>query len=227
LAADPEQFLPEAHLSPLQVISRWEPYLALDPTFVLVRAKTILDPPDTVRLRLEGGILEAAGAASRRWINDAQWLARAIPGVMHFRAEQVVDPTLGELLALKEAVEQYTLNFVKDTTQLVPGQEEVLRSLTVAVQKLFKIARHAGYEARLQIIGHTDKAGPEGKSRQLSQERAERILAVLTSDGIAGTHVRAVGVGSGEPLHDVATEADRMMNRRVTLRVRLPEIPER
>jgi hypothetical protein len=140
LAADPQHFLQEAHLSPLQVVSRWGPYLALDPAFVLVRAKTILEPPDTIHLRLDGNVLEAMGAASRQWIRDAQWLARVIPGVMHFRAEQVFDPTLGELLALKEAVEQYTLNFVKDTTQLVPGQEEVLRSLSTAVQKLFKVA---------------------------------------------------------------------------------------
>jgi outer membrane protein OmpA-like peptidoglycan-associated protein len=225
LAADPQHFLQEVHLSPLQVVSRWEPYLALDPAFVLVRAKTILEPPDTIHLRLDGDVLEATGAASRQWIRDAQWLARVIPGVMHFRAEQVFDRTLGGLLALKEAVEQYTINFVKDTTQLVPGQEEVLGSLSMAVQKHFEVAQHAGYEARLQIIGHTDKTGSEGKNRQLSQERAERILAILTSDDIAGTRMRAVGVGSRDLLHDETTEADRMLNRRVTLRVMLPEIP--
>jgi outer membrane protein OmpA-like peptidoglycan-associated protein len=161
-----------------------------------------------------------------KWRREA--LRTGVPfaeGVMHFRAEQVFDLTLAELLALKEAVEQYTLNFVKDTTQLVPGQEEVLGSLSMAVQKLFKVAQHAGYEARLQSIGHTDKTGSEGKNRQLSQERAERILAVLTSDDIAGTRIRAVGVGSRDMLHDETTEADRMLNRRVPLRVMLPEIP--
>ena len=227
LAADPRQFLQDAHLSPIQVMSRWEPYLALDPTFVLVRAKTILEPPDTVDLRLAGSVLEATGAASRRWINDAQWLARVIPGVMHFRLEQVVDLTQRELLGLKEAVEQYSLNFVKDTTRLVPGQEELLSSLSVAVQQLFKVAQHAGYEVRLHIIGHADKTGSEGKNRQLSQERAERVLAVLSSDDIAGTHMRAVGVGSREPLQEETTEADRLTNRRVTLRVVLSEMPGR
>jgi outer membrane protein OmpA-like peptidoglycan-associated protein len=227
LAADPRQFLQDAHLSAIQVMSRWEPYLALDPTFVLVRAKTILEPPDTVDLRLAGSVLEAIGAASRRWINDAQWLARVIPGVMHFRLEQVVDLTHRELLGLKEAVEQYSLNFVKDTTRLVPGQEELPSRLSVAVQQLFKVAQHAGYEVRLQIIGHADKMGSEGKNRQLSQERAERVLALLSSDDIAGTHMRAVGVGSREPLQEETTEADRLTNRRVTLRVVLSELPGR
>jgi len=38
-----------------------------------------------------------------------------------------------------------------------------------------------------------------------------------------GTHVRALGVGSGEPLREETMEPDRAMNRRVTLRVVLPE----
>ena len=206
-------------------MSRWEPYIALDPTFVLVRARTILEPPDTVHLWLEGDVLEATGAAPRPWIHDAQRLARLIPGVMHFRAEQVVDLTLRELLALKEAVEQYTLHFVVDTTHLVPGQEEVLRRLRAAVQKLFKAAQHAGCAAHLHIVGHTDKTGSERRNRQLSQARAERILALLASDDIAGTPLRGVAVGSREPLGEETTEADRKMNRMVTLRVVLTELP--
>jgi outer membrane protein OmpA-like peptidoglycan-associated protein len=227
LAADPQQFLPQAQLSPLQVLSRWEPYLALNPTFVLIRAKTILEPPDTVHLRLAGAVLEATGAAPRHWIDDAQRLARVIPGVMHVRTEQVVDLTLRELLALKETVEQYSLYFVKDTIQLVSGQEEVLRSLSMAVQQLFNVAQQAGHGVRVQILGHTDKTGSEGRNQLLRQERAERILAILSAEDIVGTHVRAMGVGSREPLREETREPDRGMNRRVTLRVVLPEMPGR
>ena len=227
LAADPQQFLPQAQLSPLQVLSRWEPYLALNPTFVLVRAKTILEPPDTVHLRLAGDVLEATGAASRHWIDNAQRLARVIPGVMHVRTEQVVDLTLRELLALKETVEQYSLYFVKDTIQLVSGQEEVLHSLSMAVQRLFNVAQQAGHGVRVQILGHTDKTGSEGRNQLLRQERAERILAILSAEDIVGTHVRAMGVGSREPLREETREPDRGMNRRVTLRVVLPEMPGR
>jgi OmpA-OmpF porin, OOP family len=80
---------------------------------------------------------------------------------------------------------------------------------------------------RLHVIGHTDKTGSEGKNRQLSQERAERVRAILTSDGIAGTYFRAVGMGPREPLREETAETDRMMNRRVTLRVVLPAISGR
>jgi outer membrane protein OmpA-like peptidoglycan-associated protein len=225
LAADPGEFLQEAHLAPLQVISRWEPYLALAPALVLARATMILAPPDTVHLRLDGNVLEATGAASRPWLNNAQWLARVIPGVLHLRTEQVVDLTVGELLALKETVEHYTLTFVKDTTQLMPGQEGLLSGLSVAVQQLFNVAQQAGYEVHVRIVGHADATGSEGRNRHLSQERAERMFTLLTAAGIAGTQLRAVGVGSREPLREETTETDRQMNRRVTLRVMLAETP--
>jgi OOP family OmpA-OmpF porin len=103
----------------------------------------------------------------------------------------------------------------------------MLRHLIAAVQKLFQVAQHAGYEVRLHIIGHTDKTGPERRNRQLSQARAERILALLASDDIGGIPVRAVAVGSREPLGEETTEADRKMNRMVTFRVLLTELPGR
>jgi outer membrane protein OmpA-like peptidoglycan-associated protein len=227
LATDPRLLLSRAQLSPLHVASRWEPYVALDPAFVLVRARTALQPPDSVQLRLDDDVLEATGAAPRQWINDARLLARVIPGVMQVRLEQIVDLTSRELLALKETVEQSSLSFVKDTTQLVPGQEEAVGNLSLTLRQLFRAAQHAGYEVRLQIIGHSDGTGSEGRNRPLSQKRAERMLTLLTSDDISEAHVRAIGVGSREPLRDEMTQHDRTANRRVTFRVVLLEMPGR
>jgi OOP family OmpA-OmpF porin len=227
LAADPGQFLAQAQLSALQVLSQWEPYLALDSPLVLSRAKTILEPPDSVHLRLDGEVLVAMGAATRHWIDETKRLARVIPGVTHVSTEQVADLTLRELLALQEIVERYSLYFGKDTTQLLPGQEETVRSLSMAVQQLFKVAQHAGQVVRLHIVGHTDQTGSEGRNRLLSQGRAEHVLTLLAAQDIAGAQVKTVGVASREPLQERTTEADRAMNRRVTLRVVLPEMPGR
>jgi outer membrane protein OmpA-like peptidoglycan-associated protein len=69
--------------------------------------------------------------------------------------------------------------------------------------------------------------GSEGRNRPLSQRRAERELALLTSDDISEAHMRAMGAGSREVLREETTEHDRTMNRRVTLRVVLLEMPGR
>src|SRR5262249_13181772 len=85
LAAHPATILNErTPLDPKTVVSRWEPYLALSAPIVIVRAKSILAPPQGVELKLERGKLSAEGAASHQWIADAQRTARVIPGVVQF-----------------------------------------------------------------------------------------------------------------------------------------------
>jgi outer membrane protein OmpA-like peptidoglycan-associated protein len=100
-------------------------------------------------------------------------------------------------------------------------------NLSLALHQLFRVAQQAGYEVRLQIIGHTDGTGSEGRNRPLSQRRAERVLALLASDDISEAHMRAMGAGSRELRREETTEHDRTMNRRVTLRVVLLEMPGR
>jgi hypothetical protein len=81
LATEPHRLLQEAHLDSSKVISRWEPYHAIYPAFILNRANTLLAPPGTVQLSLANGVLQATGAAPHAWIVEAESLARLIPGV--------------------------------------------------------------------------------------------------------------------------------------------------
>src|SRR5206468_10190002 len=68
LAADPFALQQEAQLDPARVTSQWELFQALHPQFILARAKAVLEPPETVTLRIENGILFASGAAPHQWI---------------------------------------------------------------------------------------------------------------------------------------------------------------
>src|SRR5581483_2760482 len=96
LAADPAALLQEVGIDPAEVTSHWEPYQALQPQFILTRAKTILSPPDGISLSFEDGTLTATGSAPRQWAEDAQKLARAIPGVTNFFASTSQEANAGE-----------------------------------------------------------------------------------------------------------------------------------
>jgi outer membrane protein OmpA-like peptidoglycan-associated protein len=89
LAADPESLLEDARLDAEDVVARWEPYQALDETFVLKRAGRILQPPDTVQLHFESATLNASGKATAQWVNQSRLLARSIAGVAHYRTDSV------------------------------------------------------------------------------------------------------------------------------------------
>jgi OOP family OmpA-OmpF porin len=75
LAVDPSLLLGEAKIDPNQVVSDWQPYQSAVPQFVLARARSLLNPPVTVSLRFEDGILQADGSAPQNWITEGRRLA--------------------------------------------------------------------------------------------------------------------------------------------------------
>lgn len=70
---------------------------------------------------------------------------------------------------------------------------------------------------RLAVQGHTDNAGTPAHNQQLSEARAQSVVAVLTAANISPSRLQAAGFGQTQPLADNATEAGRAQNRRVEL----------
>lgn len=56
----------------------------------------------------------------------------------------------------------------------------------------------------IAITGHTDSSGPEAGNLALSQERAEAVEVALVARGIPSDGLRAVGLGSREPVEGLA-----------------------
>lgn len=70
----------------------------------------------------------------------------------------------------------------------------------------------------LVIEGHTDDAGEEEYNQELSERRAEAVVAYLIANGIGEGRLTAVGAGESEPVADNETESGRRQNRRVVIR---------
>lgn len=70
-----------------------------------------------------------------------------------------------------------------------------------------------------EVGGHSDGTGPAAGNLKLSQSRAEAVRAVLVAAGVPGDKVTAKGYGSTKPVADDATEAGRVLNRRVEITV--------
>ncbi|MBL8003118.1 MAG: protein translocase subunit SecD [Flavobacteriales bacterium] len=74
-------------------------------------------------------------------------------------------------------------------------------------------------DVRLKIGGYTDSTGNEKANQELSQKRAEAVVAGLTAKGVAAERLEAEGYGSQHPVASNATEEGRAKNRRMALRV--------
>lgn len=71
---------------------------------------------------------------------------------------------------------------------------------------------------KLLVVGHTDNAGSFEYNRDLSQHRAESVVAALVRDrGIDKARLRPLGVSFAAPVASNASEEGRAQNRRVEL----------
>lgn len=72
---------------------------------------------------------------------------------------------------------------------------------------------------RIRIEGHTDSDGSDEYNQELSQNRADSVMAFLVEAGIEDFRMEAVGYGEDRPIADNETEEGKEKNRRVEFNI--------
>lgn len=219
LAADPATILKEqTPINPNDVVSNWQLQKSSHPQLALANARSLLEPPPGVELKLDQGKLSAEGVAPHQWVADARKWARAIPGVIEFDDAKLIDKDLDEL---RRQVERQVVRFVVSTDQLAAGQNQVVSDLTDQIQQLIALAPPAGRAVRIEIVGHTDTEGDENTNQRLSDERAARILSMITVSGVSKDIFFIRGAASKEPVRPETSRSDKEYNRSVSFKISL------
>ncbi|ACY17390.1 OmpA family protein [Haliangium ochraceum] len=71
----------------------------------------------------------------------------------------------------------------------------------------------------VRVEGHTDNRGDPTYNMNLSQSRAEAVVAFLVQEGVEAKRLAAVGFGETQPLEDNKTRRGRAANRRVEFNI--------
>ena len=74
-------------------------------------------------------------------------------------------------------------------------------------------------EANVAIDGHTDNQGDATKNKELSQKRANAVMAYLINKGVAAMRLTATGYGDSQPIADNKTKPGQAKNRRVDFKL--------
>jgi outer membrane protein OmpA-like peptidoglycan-associated protein len=107
--------------------------------------------------------------------------------------------------------------FASNQTTLLPAAEDKLDLIAAAVR---------GQRGRsIAIEGFTDSQGSERSNRQLSQARADAVLAYLVSRGLSASDIRSRGMGGIRPIADNGSMSGRARNHRVEIVVESNEKP--
>lgn len=103
------------------------------------------------------------------------------------------------------------LLFNTDSATLRPESQEQLGNIA-AILKAYP-------NVHIKIGGYTDDSGDSQHNLNLSQDRANGVMADLISLGISPDRLEAQGYGEQFPVADNATKEGRAKNRRVSMRV--------
>ncbi len=114
-------------------------------------------------------------------------------------------------LAVNKPLILKNINFEIGKAKLLPTSLEELNPLVsyLKADTLYKI----------EIYGHTDTQGNEPDNKTLSLERAESLANYLISAGINSKRISFTGHGSQKPIKPNDTEENRLVNRRVEIKL--------
>jgi OmpA-OmpF porin, OOP family len=100
-----------------------------------------------------------------------------------------------------------------DTGQasLQPASQEQLANMA-AILKAYP-------QVKVKIGGYTDNTGDPAANLQLSQQRADTVLAQLVTLGVDPSRMSSQGYGQDNPVADNSTDEGRQKNRRIALEV--------
>jgi outer membrane protein OmpA-like peptidoglycan-associated protein len=121
----------------------------------------------------------------------------------------IADISAGLSLFLPDSIPM--IYFEQGSYQLRPDSQNVL------VQVVGYLKVHPTY--KLQITGHTDNVGNPQVNQTLSLYRARAAATFLANHGITENRLIKEGIGSSQPVVPNTTEENRVINRRVSLKL--------
>lgn len=149
----------------------------------------------------------AAGGAIGHRMDQQQKELQQIPGV------EVTRPAENEIaVALTNDI-----LFDFDSAALRPESQSTLRDLAGNLQRY--------PDEQVTVEGHTDNIGSDEYNLGLSERRADSVRGYLIDQGVAASHITAVGYGKSRPKASNDTPEGRQLNRRVEIHIRAMETP--
>jgi OOP family OmpA-OmpF porin len=109
---------------------------------------------------------------------------------------------------------EYTVYFDFNRADITPDARPI-------IQRAASDAK-AGNVTRIQVTGHTDRAGPDSYNQRLSERRAAAVKAELVRDGVPADEIVTVGMGEREPAVPTPDGVREPRNRRVVIALQGP-----
>ncbi|HEX7237152.1 MAG TPA: OmpA family protein [Gammaproteobacteria bacterium] len=101
------------------------------------------------------------------------------------------------------------ITFATNSADLNASFYDVLNSVSMVLAEFDKTV--------IEVAGHTDSTGTDAYNQQLSERRAQSVVAYLGTRNVRADRMIAIGAGETHPVATNDTDAGRQLNRRVEL----------
>lgn len=115
------------------------------------------------------------------------------------------------------------LNKAMQGIQFETGKDIIRKSSFVILNKIaVQFIQHPEYY--IEVQGHTDNVGNYDYNVDLSQRRAQAVMAYLVDAGVNADHMTAKGYGPDRPIADNDTKQGQALNRRVEFNIQFEQV---
>ncbi len=183
LSQDPVNFIQDYDFKKEEVISKWQHYYSLDEFFIMKRAILKLDPPNTVDLSYEGGVLFANGIAKQKWIDFAKNNYQNIIGVDSLNLDSLNREKQVDYQSYKREIDKYLFNYEYEVIELNDEQRLKLEELKEIIKQIHAAGADPS-DFEVELIGYTLSAGNIKSNKEYILRRADIIRDELIKMGI-------------------------------------------
>jgi OmpA-OmpF porin, OOP family len=133
------------------------------------------------------------------------------------RYDEQLDPLLG-LPTPEECAANVNKLLAAHKINFEPGAAQIAKDAAGTLDKVADLMKKCP-DVPMEVGGHTDSQGGEEMNLELSEKRAEAVIAALMQRRVLTGHLKAIGYGETVPIADNATETGRETNRRIEFRL--------
>ncbi|PPB81066.1 OOP family OmpA-OmpF porin [Albidovulum inexpectatum] len=170
--------------------------------------------PDRIEIAGVSGSQNASDEAARIL---TQRLGEGQKLTLDIRYDESLDP-LKALPTPEECVARINAIMAESKITFEPGSAQITPEAGRTLDRIAEQLRSCA-DVRMEVGGHTDSQGREEMNQQLSQRRAEAVIAALLDRRVLTSNLTAVGYGEAQPIAPNDTEEGREANRRIEFRL--------
>lgn len=215
-ARDPGAVVAALGLAPRSLGGTWEPYLSLDSSIVVSRARAAFGLPATASLALLGDTLAVSGDVPLSAVPSFNGRVAGVARVDLSGARVALPPALD---SLRMRVEGDRVLFDPGSAELSGGEGAHARSIAARVRALGDAVDRQGASLGIVLLGRTDPTGTNETNQALSQWRADRVRAIFAEANVPLASIRQEAVATARPLASPDPVEQARINRSVSFEI--------